>query len=103
MKYTYTFIALAAVAFIIGGCNNDASEKTASRPAGTKVDANDIPVNTSPGQKEAFDPAKEHGSGSCWSNDRHDVCLHTTTTSAHWKKANRRLTCSNSRTRARSL
>jgi len=58
MKYTYTFIALAAAAFIIGGCNNDASEKTASRPAGTKVDANDIPVNTSPGQKETFDPAK---------------------------------------------
>ena len=58
MKYSYTFIALAAVAFIIGGCNNDTSEKTASRPAGTKVDANDIPVNTSPGQKETFDPAK---------------------------------------------
>ncbi|MDO7740886.1 MAG: DUF1573 domain-containing protein, partial [Flavobacteriales bacterium] len=58
MKYSYTFIALAVVAFIVGGCNNDASEKTASRPAGTKVDANDIPVNTSPGQKETFDPAK---------------------------------------------
>jgi len=58
MKYTYTFIALAVAALIIGGCNNDASEKTASRPAGTKVDANDIPVNTSPGQKETFDPAK---------------------------------------------
>tara|TARA_B110000503_G_scaffold143155_1_gene242906 strand:+ start:3212 stop:3736 length:525 start_codon:yes stop_codon:yes gene_type:complete len=58
MNFKLSLIAIAAIGFLLGGCNDNASDKSASRPAGTKVDANDIPVNTSPELDKAFDPAK---------------------------------------------
>lgn len=57
MNLKFSLFALAAIGFILGSCNDGASEKTASRPAGAKVEASNIPENTSPGMDKPFDPA----------------------------------------------
>ena len=53
------FLIVPVLALLAIGCNTEKSNETAaSRPANDAQDSRELPVNTSPGQKDDFDPAR---------------------------------------------
>jgi len=57
MNLKFSIIPILALLFM--GCASEVSNDTAvSRPANDAQDSRELPVNTSPGQKDDFDPAR---------------------------------------------
>ncbi len=53
------FSIIPILALLVMGCASEVSNDTAvSRPANDAQDSRELPVNTSPGQKDDFDPAR---------------------------------------------
>lgn len=60
-KMKLKFLFAPALALLAFGCASEGSnDSAASRPASAPQDSRELPVNTSPGQVENFDPAREN-------------------------------------------